>query len=236
MEQLTARRVAYFVRLYNSPKENGCYRTLAEVAEGHGYSPRHMSQILKDAGVTLTRGKRPSRLNKREYIGKQRGRFGRVILTLPKLRARRHKLGIAGWEICETLGVYRHWISNLENNMLRPTPERIRAYADGLNALDTKKSKNVRAAALSRCRNFEDKDGVDPRPKARKPTRGSWGHFLDGLSPTELMALKAAIAYRSDAWRTGRKPDKLGRRRGVNKQKIAAAAARKRRAAKRAAA
>lgn len=197
MEKLTARRITYFVRLYSEPKNSGSYRTLHEIAEGHGYSASAMGQILKDAGVELTRGKRPTRLNSTEFRGKVKGKYRRAILTLPKLRDIRKRMKLSQQQIAEVLGVQKHWISNMENNMLRPTPARIAAYHDALVSLDPKKSNSVRAAAAEACRQFTDPDKRIGSEVGRKSRAGSWGEFLDGLDAGELRALSSALRYRA---------------------------------------
>jgi transcriptional regulator with XRE-family HTH domain len=196
MAALTTQKIAYFKKLYLSPKENGCYRTLAEVSEGNGYSVQQMTRILKDAGVEFTSGSRGARLNNSEFRGKVKGKFRRAIMTLPKLRASRKRLKIPQQTVAEILGVPKHWISNMENNMLRPTPARIAAYYDALVALDPKKSAGVRAAAAESCRQFTDPDKRD-ESGSRKSRAGSWGEFLDGLTQAEVMALKSALNYRT---------------------------------------
>jgi transcriptional regulator with XRE-family HTH domain len=197
MAELTRQQVAGFKKLYMTPKDSGAWRTLAEIAEGAGYSVPMMTRILKDAGVKITRGSRPSALNSREFRGKQRGRYSRAILTLPKLRQKRHDMGLSQSNIAELLGLHAHWISNLENNMLRPTPGRVQAYAHALSALDSKLDPSARAAAQHKCRCYVDTD----RRKAesgRKARAGSWGEFLDNLSVKERSALKSAILYRAN--------------------------------------
>ena len=216
---LSDQKINYFRRLYESPKENGKYRTLAEVAECQGYSTPQMTDILKAVGVEITRGKRPSRLNGAEYRGKLSGRFSRVILTIPKLRDRRQKLGLSQHHIAAELGLHTCWVSNLENNMLRPTPGRIRGYADALESLDPKVQVNTRRAAGKRCAKFLDVDGGPTRPKARKPRGNSWGAFLATLSEPEYAALKAALDYRASQWRNCK-----GRKKSTDPSKVDAVA------------
>ncbi len=194
VEELTAQRILYFVRLYTEAKNSGSYRTLHEIAEGHGYSPSRMGEILRDAGVELTRGKRPTRLNNVEFRGRVTGKYRRAILTLPKLRALRKRMGLTQASVAHVLGVQKHWISNMENNMLRPTPARIEAYHNALISLHPRKSKAVGAEAAEACRLFDDPDKRDP--SGRKSRTGSWGEFVDSLDDGERSALGNAIAYR----------------------------------------
>jgi transcriptional regulator with XRE-family HTH domain len=217
-QELTTQKRQYFVKLYTSRKESGTFRTLAEVAEGEGYSASAMGQILKDAGVEITRGKRATR---NEYVGKITGRSSRVVITMPKLRTRRLKLKISGHSVSEVLGVYPLWVSNLENNMLRPTPERIRAYADALDALDPKRTKSTTALALARCRDFQNSEGVKKTRQKRKTREGSWAEYVEDLTFTERNQLSQALKDHADDWRAGKRADKLGRTRGVNKRKMA---------------
>lgn len=195
-KSLTARRVASFVRLYETPKENGSYRTLGEIAEGNGYSVAGMGRILKDAGVTITRGKRANALTGREFRGKARGRAQRVLDTVPKLRDRRMKMGLSQNVIAFILGVNKAWASNLENAMLRATPNRIAGYALALEASDPRKSKAARAAAKQAARDWKDIDAKDKKP--RKPKAGSWAEFVASLDTGERSALRVALLRRED--------------------------------------
>ncbi len=197
VEELTAQRILYFVRLYSEPKNSGDYRTLHEIAEGHGYSPSRMGDILRDAGVELTRGKRPTRLNNKEFRGRVTGKYRRAILTLPKLRQLRKRMALTQAQVAHVLGVQKHWISNMENNMLRPTPARIEAYHNALISLHPRKSKAVQAEAAEACRLFDDPDKRPEGKGGRKSRTGSWGEFVDGLDDGERKALGRAIAYRA---------------------------------------
>jgi hypothetical protein len=60
---------------------------------------------------------------------------------------------------------------------------------------------------------------MDTANRTRKTRTGTWAEFIENLSPQERGQLKIALDAHANDWREGRRADKLGRVRGVNKKR-----------------
>lgn len=167
-EKLTQGVAKSIIKQYNDGA------TIGYIAERRGLSPNAISRLLRNAGVKIRMGRKPGSAI-RDFEGRTRGRAGRQVLTLPRIRRARVEAEIGGPEISELLGRYPAWVSLIENGTLKATPERLEAIRDAIEALSPNSSPTAAAAAEERARRFRDPDAAGKRyakrgtgPKAQK--------------------------------------------------------------------
>jgi transcriptional regulator with XRE-family HTH domain len=160
---LTSFDVKAIIKQYNDGA------TCSFIAEQRGMSPSAVSRILKTAGIEIRTGRPVGSNRDTEFLGKTRGKAGRRCAELPKLRNARIAANIPQAEIAEFLGRYPAWVSLIENGTMRPTPERLEAIGDAIEALDMSNAPTVRAAAEERARRFRDPD-ANTKPYKKRGT------------------------------------------------------------------